>query len=185
MDISLINVFAQQIITQAHVALHGRAIMHTPAARANGAELWLGAQLFLTGSGNIAKAFWGSGRAKGKRAAERAALREALGVADGSALEDVTLRNKFEHFDEAIDEWWGKSTNHNFLDQMAFAPHTVRGLEPIEMFRMYDPEADVLYFWGEEFPLRHIEREIRAILETALAFRPGPGIWVLGEGRSE
>jgi hypothetical protein len=54
---------------------------------------------------NLSKLLWGSG-GKGldreRAEAERAELREPLGVTDRTALKSSTVRNRFEHFDQRL-----------------------------------------------------------------------------------
>lgn len=72
-------------------------------------RFWFSMQSIIVASANVSKALWGSGRAQKKIVAQRAPLRESLGIEDGSPFELRDLRNHLEHFDERLEEWLKKS----------------------------------------------------------------------------
>ena len=65
-------------------------------------RFWYGVQAALIAVGNVSKILWGQ---RAMYRTERAALREFLGIEEGSVLQPTTMRNHFEHFDERIN-WW-------------------------------------------------------------------------------
>lgn len=78
------------------------------------------------------------------------------------------MRNKFEHYDEKLDEWWTKSKNHMFLDQSVLSPNAVQGFKKNEMFRVLDPATMQLVFWGDTFDLRAVIAEIQRLLPAVV-----------------
>jgi hypothetical protein len=119
-------------------------------------------QNLLNAAANISKACWGAG---GKLATQRQPLRDSIGVTDASPLCDMSMRNNYEHFDERLDRWWRESANHNSMDFSIGGPRVI-GLDPIEMFRHFDPVTTELGFWGETFNVQALVNEVQRILPT-------------------
>ena len=88
------------------------------------------------------------------------------------------MRNHFEHFDERLDKWWLKSKRHNYAD-LNIGPkgHSIAGLETVELFRLFDPTTTDIIFWGEEFNVGDIAREVRRILPIVME-EAGKPHWV-------
>ncbi|MCK2024074.1 hypothetical protein KZC52_14135 [Microbacterium sp. kSW2-24] len=179
MDRTVLSTFQRQVADQAALGLRGLAIMHAglteldaawdgipdrSALEAAGNEVWAGVQIFVTASGNVSKALWGSG---GERAGRRADLRSSLGVLDESPLRGFTFRNHFEHFDERIDRWASASDRRVLLDRHIGPADSVSGPEGRERLRVLDPEAGILYFWGDQFDIAPIADELTRLLGRA------------------
>ena len=81
--------------------------------------------------------------------------------------EDINVRNDFEHFDERIDSWVINSKRHNYADKNIMPAGGIKGLDPKDNFRQYDPKTKILYFANREY---HIESlyEYAIEVETAL-----------------
>jgi len=77
------------------------------------------------------------------------------------------IRNDFEHFDERIDNWIINSKNHNYADKNIGDLKSIKGLDPKDSFRWYNPETKILYFCGNEYPLDDLYKyivEIKKVL---------------------
>lgn len=83
-------------------------------------------------------------------------LRTALGIQQGHVLENRSLRNHYEHFDERLDDWSQLSRDRRLADRIIGPPWTVSGLEEHEIIRHYDPEARVLTFRGERYCIQDL-----------------------------
>jgi hypothetical protein len=134
-------------------------------------RLWLNAHVLVVTAANISKLLWGS---CSKRATERKALRELLGVTDHSPFKDRTTRNHFEHFDERVEDWYTASENRPariFIDH-AVGP-VAEMVDPpparIEVFRHYDPETGQLTFWGDVLSVPELTADAERLLSTAQA----------------
>lgn len=174
MDLLLLRVFQQQARDQCMFALAGASVMDQAGpsmTRDDGQRdrFWIGCQMVVGGAGNLSKLLWGDGRNRAKVATARQPLRDSLGVDDSSPLYELGMRNHFEHFDERIDKWWADSSTHNYFDRSVFSPHMIQGMDQAEFFRVYDPSAQVLRFWGDSYPLREVVAECQRILPTATA----------------
>lgn len=126
----------------------------------------------VNASANIAKALWGSG---GEHAAERADLRESLGITADSPLSDVSLRNHLEHFDERLDRWYRSSERHHYVDFVVGPAHqTIVGTPDSDIFRFYDPDTTELVFWGEHYSLSALVQALER-LEPIVGARVATG----------
>ena len=164
MELLLLRIFQRQVADQCRVVVTSVPQINSALATRSNDQLWVACQAFIIGVGNLAKALWGQ---KGKLEEQRRPLRESLGVADDSPLRHVDMRNNFEHYDERIDRWWRESPNHLHLDKMMGSPSEVGGLTDIDMFRVYDPSARSIVFWGESFELQPIAAEVERIFPLA------------------
>ena len=105
----------------------------------------------------------------GKFAEARRDVRASIGLTDGSSLRTVAMRNNYEHFDERLERWSETSRQSNYLDlsvipvNAVHGPDAIRGLDDIKL-RTYDPATGVLTFWGEQFDIRALIKEIEQIL---------------------
>lgn len=165
MDPLTLRIFQRQVADQSRMVAFASSMIEAAVEARDHDSLWVGVQIFVTGSANITKALWGQ---RQSLAAERKPLRDSLGVRDDSPLHALsTLRNHFEHYDERIDRWHETSQAHNFLDRFLGSPESVAGLADIERFR--DPATASVYFWGERFDLQPIAKEVDRLLTIAKA----------------
>jgi hypothetical protein len=78
------------------------------------------------------------------------------------------MRNSFEHFDQRLDKWWDKSSNHNYVDMNFGDVQTaISGIDQMDMFRNFDPSTADLMFWGQRFNVRNIVSEAKRLLPIA------------------
>ena len=164
MDLMLLRIFQRQVADQCRFALGGVHLINAALGEQNKDVLWVGCQQFLVGAANVSKALWGQ---RSKFETQRAPLRDSLSVSAESPLKNMTFRNHFEHYDERIDRWWAESVSHNILDQMIGSPSAVQGFESQESFRIYDPGSHTIYFWGEDFAVEPIARELDRVYPLA------------------
>jgi len=76
------------------------------------------------------------------------------------------VRNDFEHFDERIDSWVINSERHNYADKNVGNINAIKGLNPKDNFRMYDPSSKILYFCGVEYPLEQLYQYTQKVKEA-------------------
>lgn len=164
-DSPLLRVFQRQLILQCEfVILAAKDADAGLPQNQNSPELtYYGLQNLLNAAANISKALWG---ARGTPLAKRKALRDSIGITDDSPLRPLTMRNKYEHFDEKLDEWWKKTKSYRYLDTGILFKAELERLkwDEIDRFRNWDTETCDLSFWGEEFNTKRILDEVRRIL---------------------
>jgi hypothetical protein len=165
MDLMLLRTFQRQVADQCKVVVTGAQMINGGLRSPQQSDaVWIGAQVLVTGAGNVSKALWGQAR---RLSTERQPLRDSLGVDDASPFYDVSIRNHFEHYDERLDRWWRDSPNHNHLDRMIGPPSGVVGFDDLDRFRVYDPTTHDLIFWGEAFNVQTIVTEAERLLPVA------------------
>lgn len=171
MELMLMRMFQRQVADQCKVTLHGASLLDFGLQKTDQDAIWIAAQVLLTGAANTSKALWGGGRERERHkiSAEREPLRRSLQVEDSSPLNDVRMRNNFEHYDERLDTWWKESPQRNHLDRFLGPPESVGGLNDIDRFRVYDPTTHDIVFWGERFNVQAIVTAVDELLPRAEA----------------
>jgi hypothetical protein len=164
MELQLLRVFQRHVADQCRFALSGVEVLDLGLSSESQDFVWIGCQQFLVGAANVSKALWGQ---RERFALAREPLRKSLQVGDDSALRNMSFRNHFEHYDERIDRWWTTSSGRNILDRMVGSPEMIAGLEDQDRFRVYDPETHRIIFWGEEFFVEPIVRELQRLSPIA------------------
>lgn len=136
-----------------------------------GPRPWADIHLALSALANISKLLWGQNK---KVAAQREPLRQSFQVDVTSPLSAAarSMRNNFEHLDDRIDQWWGNSVRHNFIDLDIGDVPAVAGAEVTDVFRRFDPTTGKLIFCGQSYNLREAIDELRRIVPIANA-----GLW--------
>jgi hypothetical protein len=126
---------------------------------------WFALQSVLVSAANVSKLLWGS---RGKRSAERQALRDSLGVADSSPLRDPDLRNDFEHFDERLEEMYGGEDGRSIYAgrNIGSMDHLIVPAMNVKQFGHYDPPSGVVTFWDHSFSVPKILAETQRIVDT-------------------
>jgi hypothetical protein len=124
-------------------------------------ERWYAIQSLVTAAANVSKLAWGY---KGKRAGERIAIRQALGLTDGSPLHEVDLRNDFEHADERLEDFSRRAPGSGMLEIRTIT--TQHGIYPpaAERFHNYNPDTRVVSFWKHSLSVSALAEEARRIL---------------------
>jgi hypothetical protein len=166
LDTFLLRTFQRQIANQCYAALMAAQIAQDAMNRNDQDAFWASIQNCLTAVANISKAFWGQA---GKFAKERKPLRDSLGVGNKSPLQQTSMRNNFEHFDERLDEWYTTSAQRNHIDYMIGPPNMIKGAADIDMFRVFDTTTGDVVFWGKRYPLNMIVQEIQRLHPLAVA----------------
>lgn len=163
MQPQLLWMFQRQVLMQCEIVLRADEEITGGLERHDNQSVFSGIQNLLNASANIAKALWGQG---GNLAAARQPLRDSIEVSDNSPLNEVRMRNNFEHFDERLDRWWRESKDHRFADTNVMPSSAIHGFDEIDRFRAFDSKTGELSFWGDEFNIPEIVNEVRRILPT-------------------
>ncbi|MCO7735406.1 hypothetical protein NJB95_02185 [Brucella intermedia] len=162
MDLMLIRIFQRQIELQMKYVLYSAQQINHGLNTQDVHFTFYAIQNLLNASANISKALWGS--KKSNKSEQRKPLRDSFGVSDTSPLREVSMRNNFEHLDERLDRWWENSQNKNYCDLNLAPKDSIVGLDKSDEFRNFDPQTTNLTFWGEDFNLQAIVREVEQLL---------------------
>lgn len=85
-------------------------------------------------------------------------LREKLDVSKKDFdINQIGVRNDFEHYDTRIDYWVQNSENHSYCDINIMPEDAVTGINPIDMFRNLDPTTHILSFCGKQYDLKYLK----------------------------
>lgn len=68
----------------------------------------------------------------------------------------ISIRDDFEHFDERVDSWVINSEKHNYADKNIGDISSIKGWDPKDNFRWYDPKNKKLYFAGQDYSLEEL-----------------------------
>lgn len=168
MDDQKLIIFIDQVAIQCDYFISSVHTMNEGLANSDDGHMIFGAQVLLNAAANISKLLWGQSGTKTykKMKVERQALRDVLGVSEQSLLRNVTVRNNFEHIDERIDQWWDESKTRKIIDNYVRPRfHAISGVDPIDIFRFYDPGTKKIVFWGEEFDVAAATKEIERLMD--------------------
>lgn len=158
-----LRIFQAQLLLQFEYVLWSAEGINAGLSRGDPRLVFYSVQNLLSAAANAAKALWGSG---GRKAKERARLRDSIGVSDQSPLKLVDMRNNFDHYDERIDKWWQNSKRRNHLDLSVGHKDSISGLDNIDMFRQFDPVTTNVIFWGQEFNIQELVDEVNRLLPS-------------------
>jgi hypothetical protein len=181
LPLMLMRLFQRHIEAQCLGLLHGAQLMQaalnidpqTPNRAQLMDQFWHGAQSVVIGAGNVSKALWGTGRTaeeRERRYKTRQVLRDSLQVTDESPFRSVKIRNDYEHFDERLEDWWEKSTHHNYVGEMIGPAGQITGdafNEDLDILRWFNNQTGDLIFWGNELHVPTIVQETNRILPIA------------------
>lgn len=186
MDDHLLRIFQGELRTQCQFIIIGAQIVNSnlprtdPATKqitGSGGVVWFGLQGILISASNASKLLWGSRQEPVVEA--RRPLRESVEIDDSSPLSSRRLRNDFEHFDERVEEWSGKSRDRNYIGRVIGPPGmiVVNDRDPTDKFGHFDPSTATVTFWERSADLNAIVAEAERIfarLEVIQRQRPGP-----------
>ena len=136
-------------------------------------QIWFGIQGILIAAANISKLLWGSRRndpeTQKRQDAERARLRDSLGVDDTSPLRSRKFRNFFEHFDREIEIWASISRRRNLVDDFIGSRDAIPGLNWRDFLRTFDPKTTIVTLRRMELELQPIVSAMEELEATAVA----------------
>jgi hypothetical protein len=122
-------------------------------------EIWSAIHSILGAAANISKLLWGGDDAAYR---DRKPLRDELGVSDDSPLKIRTVRNKFEHMDEYVDEFLRQDPGRTYVGRNV-GGSVEQWQDKDAVFGHYNPESGRVWFWKWEVSLPEIIREGRTL----------------------
>jgi hypothetical protein len=126
-------------------------------------RVWIAVESMMGATARVSKALWGQ---RMNRAEQRQSLRKGLRVPDGSVFADVAMRDHFEHFDERLERWWSEEGRDRHADRQVLPEAEWPITDDSNLFRQFDPETWVLFFWGDRFNMREVVVEAKRLLEA-------------------
>ena len=123
-------------------------------------DLFAHAMAFVQRGAAVSRVFWPPG-SRDKHARQRAhrrgeALRQALAIPADHPVQDRTLRDHFEHFDERLDDWAERSKNRNIVRRLLGRRSAIGGdgIQDGDIIDHFDPATKVYSFRGEKFDIQ-------------------------------
>ncbi len=176
MDTGLEKAFIREIEIQCEYGLVAYAHMLEAITRSMLRGVFCGVQSFLVAAGNVSKIFQPAplnSRPKlfKQRCQQRGEDLRALFALDVTApILDRTLRDQFEHYDEAIEDWWSKG--HTLIvDQNVAIGMTMNSLISTgnigDMWRNFTYPPPTVVLGSQLYPLEPLAVSMRAIMVQA------------------
>jgi hypothetical protein len=167
LDPQLQHIFETEILHQWDFATAALELMNATLQQRGGTmgSFWFGVDAALGALANISKVFFPPCNASSRTRRRCRQMREAFGVKDDSLLKERALRDAFEHFDEAIDQWFRNTERRNFADRIIAAPGAIQGIDPGDYLRHFDPDANVVSVLGESLDLQALVNEVQELVQ--------------------
>ncbi|WP_138437635.1 hypothetical protein [Marinobacter shengliensis] len=177
MDDFLLRIYLEQAKQECQLAFQAIEQLNDAIASKGAKDPFGPAQAMVHHAAAVSRIFWPPG-GKNKTARQRSqsrgeALRKAIGVRHGHPVQNRTLRDHFEHFDERLDDWAEKSKNRNIVKQLV-GPRSAIGGDAItdeDIIHHYDPATKVYAFRGEQFDVQELASgldDINRLIEQKL-----------------
>lgn len=160
MDDFLLRIYLEQVQEECNAAI-GAIHALNAALQSNGQVDAFGpAQALVHHAAAVSRMFWPPG-SKDKKARQRSQrrgefLRKAIGLSTPHSVEERTLRDHFEHFDERLDDWAERSKNRNIVKRFIGPRHAIGGdaISDEDIIHHYDPAQHIYSFRGQKFDVQ-------------------------------
>ncbi|WP_192983525.1 hypothetical protein [Pseudomonas sp. EggHat1] len=123
----------------------------------------------------VSRIFWppgGRNKQSSKRALRRGqALRDMLQLQNGHAVQNRSLRDHFEHFDERLDDWAENSKYRNIVHRL-FGPRAAIGgnaIQDSDILHHFDPATNIFGFRGEYYDIQDLAVGLEDIYKKTVA----------------
>jgi len=160
MDDFLQKIYLGQVKQECEYCFHPIEIMNAIMNKQIEGDFFQPALDLIHHAAAVSRIFWpprGKNKQSTKRAHRRGQfLRDLLDLPSGHPVQDRTLRDHFEHFDERLDGWAENSKNRNIV-QRFIGPRTAIGGDAIQdsdIIHHYDPQTKIFGFRGEKFDIQ-------------------------------
>lgn len=107
-------------------------------------------------------------------------LREELKIKEGLKIENKSLRNDLEHYDERIEAWYLASPRKNSIDMTLLSRSAVAGFDVWDFRRNFDPSTMSFLIEGNDYNFHAMGLELADIYQSSsewLNENTGPGKW--------
>lgn len=146
-----------EIVLQSKIAQRSAERLKATHDTFDKVEVWCSIQSILVASGNVSKILWPVKKAYKSRGEK---LRQMLNVDEHNLLSDRNFRNRFEHYDELIDDWFNTRSSAVYTD-LAMNP-SLRSPMAANDHRGYNSFNSTLIIRGE---LLDLEKVLNALEE--------------------
>jgi hypothetical protein len=160
MDNFLEQIYLEQAKQECEACFVAVKAFNTALERERSEDPFAHASAFVHHAAAVSRIFWPPG-SRDKHARQRAhrrgeTLRKALLIPTNHPVQERTLRDHFEHFDERLDDWAERSKNRNIVGKL-LGPRSAIGGDAIQdedIIHHYDPATKIYVFRGEKFDVQ-------------------------------
>lgn len=164
MDEFLLRQFQLEVERQCQVAMIALQDMEEASANSDGKLFWYSVQGFMVATGKVSRFLW----PEQPRLPERGrALRASLGVPEDSPLKDRTFIERFEYYDDRLEEWHELSEEHRFFDSYTEPLDVLAETRMGDRFRGYELEEEALLFGGDSYRLGPVATALEELATRA------------------
>jgi hypothetical protein len=168
MNIFKETVFIAEIALQSEIALRAGEQLQATKDNSDKIGVWSSIQSILIAAGNVSKILWNQ---KFKIRAEE--LRRQLNVDENNILSNRRFRNKFEHYDEHIEEWFEDPPSEIHID-LAMNPSMLFGQNLNKVHRGYNSFNNTLILGGKSLQLDSVLNALKEIKQNCSPYLPPP-----------
>ena len=155
--------FITELIFQAELVSHSHERLKGAVDDFDKTAIWSSIQSILISSSNISKILWPT---KSKYKIRGEELRKLLKIDSENVLKKRTFRNKFEHYDELLDDFFKDKNIYSYTD-LAMNP-SLNSFVGESCHRGYNSFNNTLVIHGEVLDLNEI---IKAVEQCKLKCR--------------
>lgn len=121
-------------------------------------EFWYDVQSFLVAAANVYKLIYNADKNLSKQ------IQDELNVHEPTLRKCKGVRNRFEHMDDDILEWYENSSNH-IIGSYLIGPRgsIINGLEKKSEFKAYYTGENVICSYGKEINVLEVSKELGKI----------------------
>jgi hypothetical protein len=163
-DEFLLRHFEREVERQCQFAMIALQDMEEASANSDGKLFWYSVQGFMTAVWKVSRMLWPESPLLPGRGA---ALRDSLGVSDGSPLKDRSFIEHFEAYDARLEEWRHTSKEHRFFDSYTEPLDVLAETHLGDRFRGYDLENEAFLFGGERYYIKPVADAIDEVAQAA------------------
>ncbi len=158
-------VLISEIVLQAKIAQRAAERLQSTHDNFDKVEVWCSIQSILVAAGNVSKILWPVKKEYNSRGEK---IRQLLNVEADNPLSDRTFRNRFEHYDERIDDWFNNQPRAVYSD-LSMNP-SLRGPMATNDHRGYNSFNNTLVFRGKSLDLNEVLNALEEILNNCKAY---------------
>jgi hypothetical protein len=157
---SLLRQLQREVERQCQFAMIALQDMDEASANSDGKLFWYSVQGLLVAVESISRLLWPP---KPEAAEWGAALRENLGVGEGSPLKQRKFVERFLRYDESLEQWHESSEHRRFFDSYTEPLDVLAETPPEDRFRGYQLDKNALLFHGETYELGPVVRAVEEL----------------------
>jgi hypothetical protein len=175
MDDFLSKIYLGQAKQECERCFHSLKVMNVIIEQRVDEDFFQHALDLIHHAASVSRIFWppgGRNKQSTKRAHKRGQnLRDLLNLQGGHPVQNRSLRDHFEHFDERLDDWAENSKNRNIVHKL-FGPRSAVGGDSIQdsdIIHHFDPATKIFGFRGEHFDIQELASGLDDIYKKTVA----------------